>query len=131
MTEPRPPAHEQTDANLRAVVIFGICLLVLVAGTIVITVLVLNSISARPQPGLADRSPLALDRMPPGARLQVSPPADMRAFREAEDAALTSYGWVDRANGVTRIPIERAKELLLARGLPVRVAPAAPAGAAP
>ena len=130
MTEPLP-AHEETDVEPRAIVIFGICLLALVAATIVITVVVLNAVSARPQPDLAERSPLAIDSLPSGERLQVSPPADLRTFREAEDAALNAYGWVDRASGVVHIPIEVAKTMLLERGLPARNPPLASAGAAP
>jgi hypothetical protein len=33
---------------------------------------------------------------------------------------LEGYGWVDREAGVVRVPIERAMELLLERGLPTR-----------
>ena len=33
---------------------------------------------------------------------------------------LNGYGWVDKANGVVHIPIERAMQLTLERGLPVR-----------
>jgi hypothetical protein len=49
-----------------------------------------------------------------------SEPNNLRSFREREDAALAGYGWVDKNAGTVRIPIERAKELLLERGLPVR-----------
>jgi hypothetical protein len=37
-----------------------------------------------------------------------------------EEKALYSYGWVDEKAGTVRIPIERAMELLVQRGLPVR-----------
>ena len=40
-------------------------------------------------------------------------------MRAREDAVLTTYGWVDRNTGVARIPIERAMDLLVERGLPV------------
>jgi hypothetical protein len=53
-------------------------------------------------------------------RLQLSPAADMEAFRAREEAELNSYGWVNRTEGVARIPINRAMELLLQKGLPVR-----------
>jgi hypothetical protein len=56
----------------------------------------------------------------PSPHLQVSPPADMAAFRAQEEQGMTNYAWIDRSNGVVRIPIERAMELLLERGLPVR-----------
>lgn len=40
----------------------------------------------------------------------------LRAFHDAQQAPLHSYGWIDREHGVVRIPVERAVELLLARG---------------
>jgi hypothetical protein len=39
-------------------------------------------------------------------------------LRTAEDTDLNSYGWVDRTAGIARIPIDRAMQLLLERGLP-------------
>lgn len=53
-------------------------------------------------------------------RLQVSPPADLQAFRAEEEAQLTTYGWINQTAGVVRLPIGRAMDLLLQRGLPVR-----------
>src|SRR5437763_3430110 len=47
----------------------------------------------------------------PGPNLQVSPPADLVSFRSREDVQLNSYGWVDRSNGIVRIPVARAMEL--------------------
>ena len=47
---------------------------------------------------------------------------DLKAFRAEEDAALTTYGWVDKGRGVARIPVEEAMRLLAERGLP-RTAP--------
>ncbi len=41
-------------------------------------------------------------------------------FRAQEHEVLTTYGWMDKNAGVVRIPIERAKDLLIERGLPVR-----------
>jgi hypothetical protein len=38
----------------------------------------------------------------------------------AQNEKLNSYGWVDRSNGIVRIPIERAMNLILQRGLPTR-----------
>ena len=44
----------------------------------------------------------------------------LRQLRATEDAALTTYGWVDRKNGIVHIPIDRAMDLILQRGLPAR-----------
>jgi hypothetical protein len=64
-------------------------------------------------------SPLAQgSETPPEPRLQVTEHADLNRKRKAEEAMLTSYGWVDRPAGIVHIPIERAIELLAQRGLP-------------
>lgn len=52
--------------------------------------------------------------------LLVGEPMNLQKFRDEEDRQLTSYGWVDQNAGVVRLPIDRAKELLLERGLPAR-----------
>ena len=54
-------------------------------------------------------------------------PMNLQKFREEEEHLLTSYGWVDQNAGVVRLPIDRAKALLLERGLPVREGAPAPA----
>lgn len=49
------------------------------------------------------------------------------ALVEKQDEVLASYDWVDQKNGVVRIPIDKAMDLLAQRGLPVREQGAAPA----
>jgi hypothetical protein len=74
------------------------------------------------------RAPLAAPQgqAPPGPNLLAilpgthGEPAALKDFRAREDAILSSYGWADPNAGTVRIPIQRAKELLLERGLPVR-----------
>jgi hypothetical protein len=51
---------------------------------------------------------------------EVAPDEALKQLRATEDAILTTYGWVDRQNGIAHIPIDRAMELLLQRGLPAR-----------
>jgi hypothetical protein len=54
----------------------------------------------------------------PEPRLQATPGADLKTLRAEEERELSSYGWVDRSAGVVRIPIDRAMELIMQRGLP-------------
>ena len=54
----------------------------------------------------------------PEPRLEVKPGATLAELRAAEDADLNSYGWIDRNAGTVRIPIDRAMQLILDRGLP-------------
>jgi hypothetical protein len=56
-------------------------------------------------------------------RLQTDPAQDLERLRQAENDALNNYGWVDRSRGIVRVPIDRAMELLLKRGLPTRMNP--------
>lgn len=62
----------------------------------------------------------------PQSELRHTPAHDMEVFRRGEIQTLSSYGWVDRGQGVVRIPIDRAMDLTLERGLPSREAPVPP-----
>ena len=55
-----------------------------------------------------------------GPDLLVDEPMNLEQFRVAEERLLHSYGWVNQGMQTVRLPIDRAKELLLERGLPVR-----------
>lgn len=54
----------------------------------------------------------------PKPRLEIKGSVDLARFRAAEAADLDSYGWIDRSSGTVRIPVDRAMQLLLERGLP-------------
>jgi len=62
----------------------------------------------------------------PAPKLLVREPVNLEALRAYEHEALTTYGVTDKNAGTYRIPIERAKELLLEHGLPVRGTESAP-----
>ena|SRR5258708_27535204 len=103
------------ELNLRA--IFGFS-----GGVIAVTLMALvimwwMSVSFKQQEEAKDHapSPLAeaqLDPIPPGPRLQATPPRDMDEMRKRDREALTTYGWVDKSGGVARIPVDRAIEIL-------------------
>lgn len=61
----------------------------------------------------------ALDLFP-HPQLQTNPPKDLHDYLQAKSQELSTYGWVDRKNGVVRTPIEQAMNLFLSRGAPVR-----------
>jgi hypothetical protein len=117
--------HETSDINIRGVFAFGIGLFV-TALFIHFVVFVLfvyfngreTGVSAPPHPLAASQA----QRVPPEPRLQTNPREELRDLRASEDAILSGYGWVDKPNGVVRIPIDRAMQLTLQRGLPAREA---------
>ncbi len=51
--------------------------------------------------------------------LEVNERGQFRDFLINQEKQLNSYGWVDEGAGVAHIPIERAMELIVQRGLPV------------
>ncbi|HYN10283.1 MAG TPA: hypothetical protein VES67_23050 [Vicinamibacterales bacterium] len=65
---------------------------------------------------------IASDGQLPQPAMLVDEPTTLDAFRKREDEILHGYGWVDEAAGTARIPVDRAKELLLEKGFPVRSA---------
>jgi hypothetical protein len=125
-----PNAFEHTDAKARTLYIF---LAALFAGTIVV-LLVVGGILAWYTRDAASEVRLggaaAEAMLPPQPRLERAPGEAARETLNRQEEKLQSYGWVDRKAGVVHIPIERAMELVIQRGLPVRKegqAPAAPA----
>jgi hypothetical protein len=125
------PKRELRDLSIKGALLFGA---VLIAGIVISMVFMMWTFdllakredrSQVPPPSLVrGDSPM----LPPKPRLQMNPIRELAAVREAERERLESYGWVDREKGIAHIPIERAMEITLERGLPAR---APGAGAAP
>ena len=79
------------------------------------------------QPGTTPVTTIVPESFPPAPRVQTDPHADLLRLRAAEDSVLQSYGWVNRDSGQVRVPIRRAMDLILKKGLPVREGAAAAA----
>jgi len=76
----------------------------------------LETAAERTEPALHG---LAQEReLPPAPRLQASPTLDVEAHRGSIDARAGAYEWIDAPAGVVRIPLERALDLAVERGLP-------------
>jgi hypothetical protein len=123
-TEHNPATrHEESDVNIRAIFAFGLGLF---AVAVVIHALMwllfmyfagrseASAEPSRPLPGIEKAA------LPPEPRLQTTPRQDLVDLRTQESALLDSYGWVDRNEGIVRIPIDEAMRLTLQRGLPAR-----------
>ncbi len=114
--------HETSDVNIRAV--FGFAVGLTVAGVVIgfAVWLLFQYFTAREAQPRFTEYPLMTQeqRLPPEPRLQVNPRQDMTDLRAHENQELQSYEWVDKNAGVVRIPIERAMQLVVERGLPTR-----------
>jgi hypothetical protein len=122
---PRPPGispvrHELRDANIRSLLIFGGVIVATLVFLAVLMVGVFRYFSKTQSLG-PPASPFAQDRpLPPAPRLQVEPHADIGQLHAREAEMLQGYAWVDRNAGAVRIPIERAMDLVVEKGLPTR-----------
>jgi hypothetical protein len=127
--DPHAPGatHETRDISTRVVVLFGVSLMV---GAVLVHFLTwvlyafYGSLQAKAYPRQYPMAQVGAPPLPPTPRLQAQPREDLKTLRAEEQRRLDSYGWVDAARGEVHIPIDRAMELLLQQGLPVRQAPA-------
>ncbi|MEZ5366102.1 MAG: hypothetical protein R2748_28150 [Bryobacterales bacterium] len=113
--------HERTDAHVKPLVIFLIAMGVTIVGSFISMVGLFDFLSMRAQS--MDRVPSSVkvaDEVPSGPRLQVVPGLDLREIRAAEEDRLNGYGWVDEGGRVVHIPIEKAIDVLIERGVPAR-----------
>jgi hypothetical protein len=117
--------HEPSDVSVRSILGFGLGFSVLL---VVVVVLMgwIHHLYFR-EPASPRGSPLIREKRPVSA--VSSAPQDvmddrmsevLEDLRRREHQALTTYGWVDRRAGVVRIPVDRAMDLLVERGLPTR-----------
>ena len=111
--------HELTDATPRPLVNIGIAMALLVFGTFV-GIVVLFKVLDYYQPLLdPDPHPLSQTRaISSEPRIQVDPPKQKKTLIEIENHVLTTYDWIDKDQGIVRIPIARAIEMLAETGLP-------------
>lgn len=117
------PGHESTDVTLRPIVVVGGVGIAVMLAFIAAMWVLIDFSAERQAVESPPVNPLAAQfarKEPPMPRLQAHPLDDLRSLRAREDATLDGYGWVNRQTGAVRIPIDRAKELLVQRGLPGR-----------
>ncbi len=127
---PSSPGHETRDLQPRTILIFGIALSVTILVCLAVANWMFHYFAALQTASSPPLSPLARQEAPPGPHLQAQAPEDLRKFRAEEEATLNSYGWVNQQGGIVRIPIDRAMQLLVQRGLPTSGPPATPAAGA-
>jgi hypothetical protein len=109
------PRYEVRDANVRRLVQLGLSLCLVIALVLLGVARLIGYLTSH-QPQGRPVSPLATaSDLPPQPRLQIAPRLDLAQKRNADDAALNSYAWIDRPSGTIRIPIDRAMQLLADR----------------
>jgi hypothetical protein len=115
--------HEHQDVNIWAVTKAGIGIALTTIASIFIVLAVFRYLAVREQV-LPPAQPTGVNvdarRLPPEPRLIENEPQNLLEYRTAENQILNSYGWADQKHTVVKLPIDRAIDLLVARGLPAR-----------
>ena len=126
--DPRPnPGFETTDADPRPLVVFLVGLVALIGVSLLASSWLEDLFAGSGE--TATSHPMEEARpTPTGPLLQATPGDEAREVARQERELLASYGWIDRENGLVRVPIDVAIERVLARGLPWREAPGAGEG---
>jgi hypothetical protein len=130
MPEQRVPGHQEEtfdrEIGLRGIVWFAVGLAILIVVSGVAMWGLFTYLRAREAARPTRVSPVLLQEGVPAVpepHLQTAPEEDLRAMRAAEDSLLHSFGWVERDQGIARVPVERGMEMLLHEGLPTRPEP--------
>lgn len=119
--------HEAGDPSLRPAVQVALLVPLITGTSLAIIGWILIMLSPdKPDPlrsktpaKLVEPDPSLLNRFP-APRLQLSPRYELTDGRILEQQRLETYGWVNRTAGVIHIPISRAMDIIVDRGLPVR-----------
>ena len=118
--QPQAPQAFDAEIHLKSIIGFGVGLtgvtLIVLALMWGMGIIFKDAEQAKDPPP----SPMAeamIDPIPPGPRLQSAPPRDMDELRMQDRETLTTYGWVDPAAGVARIPVDRAIAIIAEKGL--------------
>lgn len=113
--------HETTDAQFGSVFVTGIALLgIMVFGLLLSWGVYALWIGHTSDPGTHAETLTHpdLSKRPSGPLIEADPHAHLVALRLKEDSVLTSYGWVNEDSGIVRVPVDRAIELMVKKGLP-------------
>ncbi len=116
---PTGPRVEERDINVQRIFLYsailgGVVVAVMIGMGFLFQVFGKMDVVESPQPQVITREQVK------APRLQIHEAMDLASRVQKDRQELNSYGWVDRNSGIVRIPIDRAIDLTLQRGLPAR-----------
>jgi hypothetical protein len=113
---PNGAGHEQSEVSVRLIVV---SLAFLAVATLIVLVLVVGIFRYfYDSNGTAEATRLSQPVVPPEPRIEVAPYEQLQQLRVKEDHVLNTYALLDKSSGTVRVPIDKAIDLLAAKGLP-------------
>lgn len=107
-----PSAHEGADLDVPLILRIAAVIAPILAVLIVAVAVLFHYFNHVHTNRTSEAAPIVTTAdLPPAPRLQTDPFGDLQAVRAREDAHLEHYAWVDRAQGIAQVPIDRAMAL--------------------
>jgi hypothetical protein len=106
--------YKELSLPLRLVAGWTIGLFVSLAGVLGFVYFVYGTPHMHPVPEVVTKRPMNQPA------LQVSAVGDLAEFQARQQAELSTYGWVNKSQGVVRLPINQAIDLVLQKGFQAR-----------
>lgn len=110
--------YESRDVSVGRLALYGLALAATTAAFFLFSWQVFTHLAARESGRTEPKSPLIEAvgrRLPPSPRLEPDLSGRLSDLHRHEREVLGTYAWVDREQGVIRIPVERAMGLLVER----------------
>ncbi|MEX2615235.1 MAG: hypothetical protein WD767_03975 [Alphaproteobacteria bacterium] len=101
---------ESRDVSPKALIVFGVGLILFLVASLTLLALFFDTAARWPS--------TVVEQQGSGPLLQRSPKSELAAFRQREQQALTTLGWVDRDAGIARIPVADALRIAAENGFP-------------
>jgi hypothetical protein len=113
--------HELSDLSPKNISLFALGLAMLIMVALLICYGLIAWLVQREAWRAEPPSPLVIAPQPTvGPQLAIDPGRALKTMRQQEESRLKSYGWIDQEQGIVHIPIERAMDMLVEKGLPAR-----------
>jgi hypothetical protein len=116
------PGYEVRDASIKGLITFAVVLALVLFATLVSMRYMFSALNKLTPLG-ETASPFDNGRnSPSGPLVQAQPHQDLTAYCANQSQTVGTYAWVNKDGGIVQIPIDRAMDLTLQRGLPSRSA---------
>jgi hypothetical protein len=116
------PGYEVRDASIPGLIKFAVVLAIVLAVTL-ISMRFMFDVLGKLTPLGETASPFDNGRhIPAGPLVQAKPHQDLTSYCTGQSQAVSSYSWVNKDGGIVQIPVDRAMDLTMQRGLPSRSA---------
>ncbi len=111
--------HERKDVDVINLVMIALLLFLMIGVCLLVSGVTLHVLKRGQPVQETPRKEMATQVAKfPQPRLIVDPGSEEKRAQLKAQIELETYGWADRQAGVARIPIKRAMQLLIERGLP-------------